>query len=78
MNDTTQSIEEQHSQGLTHQTNLNVVLVKTTHDQDSIDKVNAIQKLLLPKLPFGFRRDTVICLPPGPFCGTKLCRNRAK
>jgi hypothetical protein len=47
MNDTTQSIEEQHSQGLTHQTNLNVVLVKTTHDQDSIDKVNAIQKLLL-------------------------------
>ena len=47
MNDTTQSIEEQHSQGLTHQTNLNVVLLKTTHDQDSIDKVNAIQKLLL-------------------------------
>ena len=47
MNDTTQSIEEQHSQGLTHQTKLNVVLLKTTHDQDSIDKVNAIQKLLL-------------------------------
>ena len=33
--------------GLTHQTNLHVVIVKTQHDQDSIDKVNAIQRNLL-------------------------------
>lgn len=30
-----------------HMTNLHVVVVKTQHDQDSIDKVNAIQKNLL-------------------------------
>ena len=29
--------------GLHHMTQLNVVIVKTQHDQDSIDKVNAIQ-----------------------------------
>ena len=28
-------------EGLTHETNLNIVIVKTQHDQDSIDTVNA-------------------------------------
>ena len=36
--------------GLTHQTNLHVVIVKTQHDQDSIDKVNAIQNILDPSI----------------------------
>ena len=34
-------------EGLTHETNLNIVIVKTQHDQDSIDKVNAIQRNIL-------------------------------
>jgi len=46
MNDTPTQ-EKLHSEGLSHKTQLNVVIVKTEHDQDSIDKVNAIQKLLL-------------------------------
>ena len=33
--------------GLSHETNLNIVIVKTQHDQDSIDKVNAIQRNIL-------------------------------
>ena len=32
--------------GLHHMTQLNVVIVKTQHDQESIDKVNAIQTRL--------------------------------
>jgi len=35
------------SHGLNHITQLHVVILKTTHDQESIDKVNAIQKNLL-------------------------------
>lgn len=48
MNDTyNNGIDGHEPTGLTHHTQMHVVVVKTQHDQESIDKVNAIQRNLL-------------------------------